>query len=109
MIRYCDRYLHFLSLEKNASPNTLASYRLDITRYLAFLQSRQVTDLAQISSDHIAGFLVDQRDRNLSPRSVNRSFSAVKGFHRFLVIEGLARTNPTDAVTPASSDHWPAA
>lgn len=100
MIRYCDRYLHFLSLEKNASPNTLASYRLDITRYLAFLQSRHITDLAQISSDHIAGFLVDLRDRNLSPRSVNRSFSAVKGFHRFLLIEGLARTNPTDAVTP---------
>ncbi len=100
MIGYRDRYLHFLSLEKNASPNTLASYRLDITRYLAFLQSRHITDLAQISSDHIAGFLVDLLDRNLSPRSVNRSFSAVKGFHRFLLIEGLARTNPTDAVTP---------
>ncbi len=97
---YLDRYLHFLSLEKNASPNTLASYRLDITRYLAFLQSRQITDLKAISSDHVARFLGDLRERKLSPRSVNRSFSAVRGFHRFLLIEGLVRVNPADAVTP---------
>ncbi len=97
---YLDRYLHFLSLEKNASPNTLASYRLDITRYLAFLQSRQVTDLRGISSDHVARFLGELRERKLSPRSVNRSFSAIKGFHKFLLIEGLVRVNPTDAVTP---------
>lgn len=97
---YLDRYLHFLSLEKNASANTLASYRLDIARYLAFLQSRQVTDLRGISSDHVARFLGELRERKLSPRSVNRSFSAVKGFHKFLLIEGLVRVNPTDAVTP---------
>ncbi len=100
MNRYRDQYLHFLTLEKNASANTVASYRLDITRYLAFLQSRQITDLALVSSDHIARFLVDLREQKLSPRSVNRSFSAVKGFHKFLLIEGLARVNPADAVTP---------
>ncbi len=100
MNRYRDQYLHFLSLEKNASPNTLASYRLDITRYLAFLQSRKLTELTQVSSDHVARFLVELRERNLSPRSVNRSFSAVRGFHRFLLIEGLTGVDPTDAVTP---------
>jgi len=97
---YCDRYLHFLSLEKNASPNTLASYRLDITRYLAFLESRHVTDLTQVSGDHAAGFLVSLRKGGLSPRSVNRSFSAVRGFHRFLMIEGITRVNPAESVTP---------
>jgi integrase/recombinase XerD len=100
MKRYCEQYLHFLSLEKNASSNTLASYRLDITRYLAFLESRQVTDIAQVSGDHAAGFLVSLREEGLSPRSVSRSFSAVRGFHRFLMIEGVTRVNPTEAVTP---------
>jgi integrase/recombinase XerD len=100
MNRFRDQYLHFLSLEKNASPNTVASYRLDITRYLAFLESRQVADLTQVSSDHVAQFLVNLRDEKLSPRSVNRSFSAVKGFHKFLMIEGLTGLNPADAVTP---------
>ena len=100
MNRFRDQYLHFLSLEKNASPNTVASYRLDITRYLAFLESRQVADLTQVSSDLVAQFLINLREEKLSPRSVNRSFSAVKGFHKFLMVEGLTRLNPADAVTP---------
>jgi integrase/recombinase XerD len=100
MNRYCNQYLHFLSLEKNASPNTLASYKLDITRYLQFLESRKIADLNQVTRDHAAEFLVRLHEEGLSPRSVNRSFSAVKGFHKFLVIDGITKTNPTDAITP---------
>jgi site-specific recombinase XerD len=42
MNRYCDDYLHFLALEKNASRNTIASYRLDIGRYVRFLEMREI-------------------------------------------------------------------
>ena len=100
MNRHGEEYLHFLALEKNASPNTVSSYRLDIARYCAFLEARQVTDVGQVSSEQIAQFLVNLHDEGLSPRSVNRAFSAVRGFHRFLMIEGIARTNPAETVTP---------
>jgi integrase/recombinase XerD len=100
MNRHGEEYLHFLALEKNASPNTVSSYRLDIARYCAFLETRQVTDVGQVSSEQIAQFLVTLHDEGLSPRSVNRAFSAVRGFHRFLMIEGIARTNPAETVTP---------
>jgi integrase/recombinase XerD len=100
MNRHGDEYLHFLILEKNASPNTVASYKLDITRYCAFLEAQQVADLSQVSSEQIAQFLVSLREEGLSPRSVNRSFSAVRGFHRFLMIEGVTKTNPSETVTP---------
>ena len=100
MNRFCNQYLHFLTLEKNASPNTLASYRLDITRYLSFLESRQITDLAQVSGDDVARFLARLHELNLSARSVNRSFSAIRGFHKFLMIDGITRANPADMVTP---------
>ncbi len=100
MNRHGEEYLHFLALEKNASPNTVSSYKLDIARYCAFLEARQVKDVGQVSSEQIAQFLVNLHDEGLSPRSVNRAFSAVRGFHRFLMIEGIARTNPTEAVTP---------
>ena len=100
MNRHGEEYLHFLALEKNASPNTVSSYRLDIARYCAFLEARQVTDVGQVSSEQIAQFLINLHDEGLSPRSVNRAFSAVRGFHRFLMIEGIARTNPAETVAP---------
>jgi integrase/recombinase XerD len=100
MKRYCTQYLHFLSLEKNASPNTLASYKLDINRYLQFLESFKISDLSEVTSEHAAQFLARLHDLGLSARSANRSFSAVKGFHKFLVIDGITTSNPIDAVSP---------
>jgi integrase/recombinase XerD len=100
MIRACTRYLHFLSLEKNASPNTLASYKLDVTRYVRFLEGLNVQDLRSVRSDQVSRFLLQLRERGLSPRSVNRSFSAIKGFHKFLVLEGVAPSDPTEAIIP---------
>jgi integrase/recombinase XerD len=96
----CAQYLHFLTLEKNASPNTIASYRLDINRYLGFLEDQQITDLGQVSGEHVAGFLARLHEQKLSARSVNRSFSAIRGFHKYLVIDGIARSNPAELVTP---------
>lgn len=100
MNQYCAQYLHFLSLEKNASPNTLASYRLDITRYLKFLESQKVSDLNHVTGEHTAQFLATLHDLGLSARSANRSFSAIKGFHKFLVVDGITKNNPTDEITP---------
>ncbi len=98
--RYCDRYLHFLSLEKNASVNTLASYRFDLTRYIRFLETRLKTELGLVSGEDISNFLVHLRDQDLSPRSVNRSLSALRGFHKFLFAEGITSTNPTETISP---------
>ena len=100
MNQYCTRYLQFLSLEKNASPNTLASYRLDITRYLRFLESQNIRSIDSVSGANTAQFLVSLHEQGLSPRSVNRCFSAIKGFHKFLIGDGISRSNPTDIIIP---------
>ncbi len=41
--QYCSQYLHYLQLQKNASPNTIASYRLDLERYVRYLERARVT------------------------------------------------------------------
>ena len=98
MKRERDAYLHFLSLEKNASQNTLASYQLDIDRYIGFLGRRKVTDPDQVDEQHTAAFLESLRKAGLAPRSVTRTFSAIKGFHRFLLADGMAHKDPTGAI-----------
>jgi integrase/recombinase XerD len=108
MNRYCDSYLHFLSLERNASQNTIASYRLDITRYLEFLEGVPVRSLDQVSETHAARFLQLLREKGLSPRTVTRNISAIKGFHRYLVSDGIVRHNPLDALdTPKLARNLP--
>ncbi len=98
MNRYCTDYLHFLALEKNASPNTLASYKLDITRYLEFLERRRINDMNKVQDQHTEQFLAALSKSGLSPRSVTRACSAIKGFHKFLLGDGITTRNPATAI-----------
>src|ERR1041385_6626833 len=91
-------YVHFLELEKNASLNTVASYKLDIVRYLDFLEAKGTTSLEAIHEQDVSGFLMMLREIGLSPRSVSRNFSAIKGFHKFLTGEGTTANNPTQNI-----------
>lgn len=98
MTRYCEDYFHFLALEKNASCNTIASYRLDIGRYLRFLEIREIRRPDDITEEHAAEFLGTLRTAGLSPRSVTRCISSLNGFHKFLVGEGFAVKNPMEGI-----------
>jgi integrase/recombinase XerD len=87
-------YLHYLQLEKNASKNTIASYALDVKRYVGFLQRQRVGHPDRVTEAHVSKFMTSLRKEGLSPRSVTRMLSAVKSFHKFLMGDGIVRINP---------------
>ena len=107
MKAYRDRFLQFLSLERNASANTIASYRLDVDRYLRYLCERGVSTPEEVTEDHTAGFLRSLHDQGLSPRSVTRAISAVRGFHKFLVGDEVYREFVYDDARYTSLFHLP--
>ena len=98
MKRHRDAYLHYLVLEKNASPNTIASYRLDINRYINFLERHHRTAPEQVSDRDVEGFLRSLRESHLAPRSVTRTFSAIRGLHKFLLADGVTTNDPTGGI-----------
>jgi integrase/recombinase XerD len=91
-------YLHYLQLEKNASKNTIASYSLDVKRYVGFLQRQRVGDLDRVTEAHMSKFMTSLRKDGLSPRSVTRTLSAIKSFHKFLMGDGIVRVNPVENI-----------
>lgn len=95
---YLQSYIDFLRIERNASANTVYSYTLDLGRYLEYLEARRLPSLDKVRSQHISSYLAMLREVGLSARSVSRSFSAIKGFHKFLVGDGLMKRNPTESI-----------
>jgi integrase/recombinase XerD len=98
-------YLDHLTIERALSANTLASYRRDLTRYVGWLASAGVTDLADVGARdiaaHVAALRVGDTDHPpLSASSAARAASAVRGLHKFLVLEGLAPADPAREVKP---------
>src|SRR5689334_18628753 len=89
---WVSRYLQYLRIEKGLSDNTLASYAHDLAMYLEHLG--KTSPVAAQPAD-VSGFLKFLYSRKLKPRSAARAFAAVRGLHRFLILERAREDNPT--------------
>ena len=96
--RQIRRYLDFLRLEKNLSSNTLISYSFDFAKYRSFLVATGIYNATAVSEGHIGGFLAMLHKKNLSPRSMARTVSTVRGFHKFLIGEEEVQDDPTQII-----------
>ena len=92
--RQVERFLDHLLVERGLSNHTIAAYRRDLTRYVAFLHDRDITDARDVRdadvSAHVAAVSSSTHDdgRPYRATSVVRALSSIRAFHRFLLREG---------------------
>jgi integrase/recombinase XerD len=102
---WAERYLDHLAVERGLSSNTLAAYRRDLRRYVAFCAKRDVVGPADVDESTIRSFVASvsastwgAEEHPYSARSVARALSSVRSFHRFLLREGGSERDPAGAV-----------
>lgn len=98
-----DRYVRHVSIERGLSPNTVQAYRRDLDAYLASLASRGIDRPESVATADVSAFVTALRtrpERPLTASSLARVLSSVRGFHRFLVEEGYAESDPAVDVSP---------
>ncbi|TKR24174.1 site-specific tyrosine recombinase XerD [Cellulomonas hominis] len=100
-----DGYLAHLTVERGLSANTLAAYRRDLTRYVDHLAAAGRASVAEVAEHDVEDFLTAVRTGAdgravLSASSAKRAVVAVRGWHRFAVLEGLTAADPARAVRP---------
>ncbi|TFD65532.1 site-specific tyrosine recombinase XerD [Cryobacterium sp. Hh38] len=118
-----DGYLRHVAVERGLAANTVAAYRRDLGLYTAWLAgqpdsdagdaviagagagagagaadapARPITNLRAITRHHVSAFVQYLGLRPESPltaASIARILSTVRGFHRFLLGEGLVETD----------------
>jgi integrase/recombinase XerD len=98
-------YLDHLAVERGLAANTLLSYQRDLRRYVDHLGSSGVSAVSDVSEEHVAAFLSTLRTGSeghppLSAASAGRALVAVRGFHRFVLREGLTAVDPATDVKP---------
>lgn len=102
---YAGGYLDHLSVERGLSVNTEKAYRRDLDRYLTFCSAAGITDAGDVTEALISAFAVElargsQAHPPLAAASVSRTLSAVRGFHRFLVLEQVTDADPSAEIKP---------
>ncbi len=93
-----EGFLARLAGERRCSPHTVAAYRRDLGRLLALCAREGVASWAALRAHHIRALVAAERRRGRSPRSIQRTLSAVRTFLDDLVERGEASQNPARSV-----------
>ncbi len=88
-----DEFTRYLLIDKGYSNNTIMSYKEDLDKFLYFFNNKDIKD---IDSNDLKKYIKNLSDRNLNETSISRNISCLKSFYKFLNIEKIINTNPTD-------------
>lgn len=89
-------FLNYLEFERRYSPLTLNAYHKDLEQFFLFLESDyEIKMEASITDQMIRSWLAHLMDKGLSSKSVNRKISSIKSYFRYLLRQGVVKTNPS--------------
>lgn len=92
---HIKEYLSYLQVEKGLSKNSFESYQRDLAK-LSNWSEKNNLDIVNLTRQDLREFLIDLGSKNLSPTSVNRLISAMRGFYKFLQFDRHITKNPAE-------------
>jgi len=95
---YIDRFLNYLNIEKNYSNHTISNYAADLRELGNFLESRGGKDIKRIDYFLLRKLLSILTEKKLNKRTLSRKISTMKSFFKFMLREGLIKSNPASSL-----------
>lgn len=104
---YMREFLSYLRVERGLAKNSIESYERDLAKLKYWAQGENL-ETSNLTRADLRGFVADLSRAGLSPSSVSRITSAVRGFYKFLLIDGHLKKNPAeDLDTPQKGFYLP--
>jgi integrase/recombinase XerD len=91
-----DEFLDYLRVERRLAANTVEGYGRDLERYVAWLRAQGGAGAGEAGVDVLRAHLAWLVDRGLAASSRSRSLAALRGWYRFLKLEGRIEQDPTE-------------
>jgi integrase/recombinase XerD len=93
-----DNFLHYMTVERGVSPNTLAAYRNDLHQLTEFQQARSGDNVlwSDLGEEDIAAYVIHLHDLGYSDTTRARKVASTKSMFGFLIQEGEIQRDPTE-------------
>ncbi len=92
--RLLKEYEYYLRITKGLSSNSIKSYVTDLTEYVEFIsRNYNIEDPDRITKQHIRNFIARLKRKDSSTSSISRKMSAIRSFHKYLLLEKLVQAN----------------
>ncbi|HQU45876.1 MAG TPA: site-specific integrase, partial [Pirellulales bacterium] len=91
-----DRFLQYLTVERNSSPLTVKSYREDLQALAAYLGERYPTapPPGDVTTLDLRGYLSALHEQQYAKTTIARRLASLRSFFRFGQREGWTDSNP---------------
>ena len=100
-------YLSYLRVEKGLSANSIEAYERDLKK-LSVWAEKNSFELEKVARNDLREWLIDLSKSDLSESSKRRLISSVRGFYKFLMIDGHLKTSPAeDIIAPQKGFYLP--
>lgn len=104
-----EKYLKYLSVERNASEHTIISYRNDLETFLNFTAdveqvSIDAVDLSSISRLSIRLWLGDLSEQGMAKSTIARKVAALRSFFKYCFKRGHIEKNPAHLLVVPKKD-----
>lgn len=93
--RLIEQWLDAVWMEKGLSDHSLNSYRRDVMQLAGWLTGQRGGSITACTRVDLFEYLAWQHTRGMSPRSVSRQLSALRGCYRWLLRERHIEEDPT--------------
>ena len=90
-----EEYMTALVAERGLADNTIAAYRRDLEQYRRYLTDLGIDSAEEVVAVHVTGFVGALRELGSADSTVSRKVAAVRGLHRFLVVEEYLERDAT--------------
>src|SRR3989338_2993748 len=101
MLRYIDKFINYLKIEKNASGHTVLNYTIDLKNFAKFLGD---TGVDSVNYLFLRKYLASMKEKNYAKRTVARKLASLRSFFKFLYREGYIKTNPSSSIATPKLD-----
>lgn len=89
-------FLLYMEDVKNASHNTLLSYKNDIMKLIRHLNKQNITDTEKINETSLNSYVLNMERNGMSPATVSRNIASIKAFILYLIKKGQIHQDPTE-------------
>ena len=91
-MKYIDKYLEYLKIERKYSDKTLLSYKDDLIEYNEFL-GNNFTNILNIDINIVNNYMKYLYERKITKSSISRKLSSIRGLYNYLVREEIIKEN----------------
>ncbi len=104
---YISEYTSYIRVEKGLSKNSLEAYERDLRKLEAWAVKNGL-ELHTLKRQDLREWLIDLSRTSISENSKRRLISSIRGFYKFLMIDGHLDKSPAeDLDTPVKSFYLP--